>query len=192
MAHMGRMSDEPDAAWVARLRMHDAGAFSRLIECYERPMFNVAYRMLGNAVEAADATQDVFLKVFENIAGYDPQYRLFSWIYRIAMNESIDRLKHRRHAEVAAIDLENLPLACIERGPEQVVGDAQMHDVIQAALMELQDDHRVVIVLRHFAECSYAQMAEILHIPEKTVKSRLYSARQALHGKLCARGVAAA
>lgn len=191
MAHMGRMSGEPDAAWVARLRMHESGAFTQLIECYERPMFNVAYRMLGNAAEAADATQDVFLKVFENIAGYDPKYRLFSWIYRIAMNESLDRLKHRRHAEMVAIE-EDCPLASAGPGPEQVAGDAQMHDVIQTALMELPHDHRVVIVLRHFAECSYAQMAEILHIPEKTVKSRLYSARQELHGKLFARGVAVA
>jgi RNA polymerase sigma-70 factor (ECF subfamily) len=189
---MGRMSDEPDATWVARLRVRDAGAFSELIECYERPMFNVAFRMLGNAAEAADATQDVFLKVFENIARYDPKYRLFSWIYRIAVNESIDRLKHRRHAEAFAIDVEDFPLASVERGPEQVTGDAQLHDLIQTALMELPYYHRVVIVLRHFAECSYAQMAEILHIPEKTVKSRLYSARQELHGKLFAHGVATA
>lgn len=192
MAHMGRMSDESDAAWLARLRMHDAGAFTRLIEDYERPMFNVAYRMLGNAAEAADATQDVFLKVFENIAGFDPHYRLFSWVYRIAVNESIDRLKRRSHADTVAIDVEEFPLASAERGPEQAAGDAQMHDLIQRTLMELPHDHRVVIVLRHFAECSYAQMAEILHIPEKTVKSRLYSARQELHEKLFAHGVAAA
>lgn len=192
MTHMGRMSGESDATWVARLRTRDAGAFSELIECYERPMFNVAFRMLGSAAEAADATQEVFLKVFEKIAGYDPKYRLFSWIYRIAVNESIDRLKHRRHTEVVAIDVEDFPLASAERGPEQVAGDAQLHDLIQNALMELPYDHRVVIVLKHFAECSYAQMAEILHIPEKTVKSRLYSARQELHGKLFARGVATA
>ncbi len=192
MTHMRRIGDEPDATWVARLRMRDANAFSELIECYERPMFNVAFRMLGSAAEAADATQNVFLKVFEHIAGYDPTYRLFSWIYRIAVNESIDRLKHRRHAEAVAIDVEDFPLASAERGPEQVAGDAQLHDLIQTALMELPYDHRVVIVLRHFAECSYAQMAEILHIPEKTVKSRLYSARQELHGKLFAHGVATA
>lgn len=192
MAHMGRMSDEPDATWAARLRLRDVAAFNELIECYERPMFNVAYRMLGSAAEAADATQNVFLKVFENITGYDPQYRLFSWIYRIAVNESLDRLKHRSHAEAVAIDMEDFPLASTERGPEQVAGDAQMHDLIQRALMELPYDHRVVIVLRHFTECSYAQMAEILHIPEKTVKSRLYSARQELHGKLFAHGVATA
>jgi RNA polymerase sigma-70 factor (ECF subfamily) len=192
MADVGRTNDEPDAIWMVRLRAHDAGAFNRLVECYEHPMFNLAYRMLGNAAEAADATQEVFLKVFENIAGYDPHYRLFSWIYRIAVNESIDRLKHRRHAEVVAIDVEEFPLASADRGPEQIAGDAQMHDMIQTALMEMPYDHRVVIVLRHFAECSYGQMADILHIPEKTVKSRLYSARQELHGKLLVHGVVTA
>jgi RNA polymerase sigma-70 factor (ECF subfamily) len=186
------MDDEPDATFVVRLRARDATAFKRLIDCYERPMFNVAFRMLGNAAEAADATQEVFLKVFENIAGFDPQYRLFSWVYRIAVNESIDRLKRRRHAEMVSLDVEDLPLASADRGPDRVAGDAQMNDMIQAALMEMPYDHRAVIVLRHFAECSYAEMADILHIPEKTVKSRLYSARQDLHGKLFAHGVATA
>lgn len=186
------MHDEPDATWVMRLRTRDAAAFKQLVECYERPLFNVAYRMLGNAAEAADATQDVFLKVFENIAGYDPHYRFFSWIYRIAVNESIDRLKHRSHADMVAMDVEDLPLASATRGPEQLAGDAQMHDMIHTALMEMPYDQRIVIVLRHFGECSYTQMADILHIPEKTVKSRLYSARQELHGKLCAHGVATA
>ena len=82
-------------------------------------------------------------------------------------------------------------MASAERGPEQLAGDLQTHDLIQAALLELPADYRAVIVLRHFSECSYAQMAEILHIPEKTVKSRLYSARQEMRAFLCARGMAA-
>lgn len=192
MADVGRTNDEPDATWVAHLRARDAEAFKRLVACYERPMFNVAYRMLGNAAEAADATQDVFLKVFENIAGFDPHYRLFSWVYRIAVNEAIDRLKHRRHAATVSLDAEEFTLASADRGPEQMVGDAQMHDMIQTTLMEMPYDLRIVIVLRHFVECSYVQMSEILGIPEKTVKSRLYSARQQLHGKLCAHGVVTA
>jgi RNA polymerase sigma-70 factor (ECF subfamily) len=73
-----------------------------------------------------------------------------------------------------------------------MVQDDQVHDAIQAALMELQHDYRVAIVLRHFSECSYSEMAEILDIPEKTVKSRLYSARQVLREKLCQRGVTTA
>jgi RNA polymerase sigma-70 factor (ECF subfamily) len=188
MAGTGWVNDEPDAARMARLRARDAGAFTQLVERYERPMFNVAYRLLGDRMDAADATQNVFLKIFENIEDYDPKYRLFSWIYRIAMNESLDRLKRRRHANVATVDVEHLASARVEREPEQIVGAVQTHDVIQAALMELPHDQRVVIVLRHFSECSYAEIADILHIPEKTVKSRLYSARQELQGRLQARG----
>lgn len=176
---------------VARLQEHDSDAFARLVECCERPLFNVAFRMLGDADEAADVTQDVFLKVFENMDAYDPKYRLFSWVYRIAMNESIDHLKRHRRTDAIAVPVEDLPLASAEPGPEARVRDHQTHGLIQATLMELQGDYRAVIVLRHFAECSYAQMAEILHIPEKTVKSRLYSARRELRARLCARGVSA-
>jgi RNA polymerase sigma-70 factor (ECF subfamily) len=189
---MDGMNDELSPALVMRLRARDADAFGQLVKCYERPMFNVAYRMLGNAAEAADATQDVFLKVFEHMTGYDTKYRLFSWIYRIAVNESIDRLKRRQRTHAAPTRVEDLPLASDEPGPEKLVRDAQTHDAIQAVLMELQHDYRAVIVLRHFSECSYGQMAEILRIPEKTVKSRLYSARQALREKLCMRGVTTA
>ena len=188
---MGISNDQLGPEWVARLRVGDAEAFGRLVEAYEHPMFNVAYRMLGNAAEAADATQDVFLKVFENLATYDSKYRLFSWIYRIAVNEAIDRLKRHVRSDSVAVDVADLPLASAERGPEQLAGDLQTHDLIQAALLELPADYRAVIVLRHFSECSYAQMAEILHIPEKTVKSRLYSARQEMRAFLCARGMAA-
>ncbi|MGH8113274.1 MAG: RNA polymerase sigma factor [Rhodanobacteraceae bacterium] len=185
--------DELGAGLAARLQTGDAKAFEQLVTCYERPMFNVAYRMLGDAAEAADATQDVFLKVFEHIDSFDPKYRLFSWIYRIAMNESLDRLKQRRPAhDVVDIPVEELPLAGDERGPVQRAHDGEMHNVIQTALRELSQDYRAVIVLRHFSGCSYAEMAVILGIPEKTVKSRLYSARQALAEKLRLKGVTAA
>lgn len=189
---MQGMSEELSPALVVRLMAHDRDAFGQLVKCYERPMFNVAYRMLGNRTEAADATQDVFLKVFEHLDGYNTKYRLFSWIYRIAVNESIDRLERHKRTDAVPARVEDLSLASVEREPEDLVRNSQMHDVIQAALMELQHDYRAVIVLRHFSECSYGQMAEILHIPEKTVKSRLYSARQALREKLCRRGVTTA
>jgi len=189
---MSVMNDELSPALVMRLRAHDGNAFGQLVKCYERPMFNLAFRMLGNAAEAADATQNVFLKVFEHLDGYDTRYRLFSWIYRIAMNESIDRLEQHKRTDAVTDREEDVPLTSGARGPEELARNDQMHDLIQATLMELSEDYRAVIVLRHFSECSYEQMAEILHIPEKTVKSRLYSARQVLREKLCQRGVTAA
>lgn len=185
------MDDKLGPALALRLQAHDAAAFNELVQSCERPLFNLAFRMLGNADEAADATQDVFVKVFENVATYDPQRRLFSWIYRIAVNESLDRLKHHRRTDAVAVPVEDLPLASNERGPAEQAQGGEAHDLIQAALMELPRDYRAVIVLRHFSDLSYAQMAETLHIPEKTVKSRLYSARQELRAKLCTRGLTA-
>lgn len=189
---MGAIDDEWGPVWLTRLKARDTAAFARLVEWYERPLYNVAYRMLGNAAEAADIVQDVFLKAFENMASYDPNYRLFSWIYRIAVNESLDRLKHHRRTDAVSVAIDDLPLASAERGPEQRVRDAQTHDLIEAALLQISDDYRAVIILRHFSDCSYDEMAEILHVPAKTVKSRLYSARQELRGQLCARGVTTA
>lgn len=188
---MGVMDDELGAAWLASFQARDATAFAKLVQYYERPLFNLAYRMLGNPAEAADATQDVFLKAFENVGSYDPKYRVFSWIYRIAVNEALDRLKHHRRTDAVAVPADDLPLPSVEPGPEEQERNRQAHDLIQSALMELPQDHRAVIILRHFSECSYQQMADILHIPEKTVKSRLYSARQELRVKLCTRGLTA-
>lgn len=188
---MQAMDDKLGTALALRLQAHDPAAFRELVESCERPLFSLAFRMLGNADEAADATQDVFIKVFENVATYDPHRRLFSWIYRIAVNESLDRLKHHRRTDAVAIPVEDLPLEGAERGPDQCAQDSQAHHVVQAALMELPRDQRAVIVLRHFTGLSYLEMAEILHIPEKTVKSRLHDARRELRVKLCTRGLTA-
>jgi len=180
--------EEWEQALVDRLQLGERKAFDELMRKYQAPVYHVAYRMLGNVTEAADATQNVFFKVFEHLADYDSKHRLFSWIYRIAMNESLDQLQRRQRATFVDGALDEA--ACgPEEGPEASLDAVHLHDDVQAALMELQQDYRAAIVLRHFSECSYAQMAEILHVPEKTVKSRLYSARQVLRGKLCARGV---
>lgn len=186
--HAVSQQDESEKALVDRLRIGERHAFDELMRRYQAPVYYLAYRMLGNVTEAADATQNVFFKVFEHLADYESKYRLFSWIYRIAMNESLDQLQRRRRATFVDGGLD--VAACgPEDGPEASLDAAHLHDCVQAALMELQQDYRAAIVLRHFSECSYAQMAEILHVPEKTVKSRLYSARQVLRDKLSARGV---
>ena len=189
---MDEAREQLDAGFLARLREGDRDAFEHLVECYERPMFNLAWRMLGNSTEAADATQNVFMKVLEHIRDYDPKYRLFSWIYRIAVNESIDRLNRRKRTASYDDRAEEMSLESGERGPDELVGTGQMHALIEAALMELQQDYRAIIVLRHFSGCHYREIAEILQIPEKTVKSRLFSARKELRNWLSARGVVSA
>ncbi len=169
---------------MERCRNGDRRALQLLVERYQRPVFNAAYRILGNRDDAADATQVTFLKVFEHLDSYDAKYKLFSWIYRIVVNESIDQLK-RKHQLQALDDDEEAGID----GPEELAASELLSRQVQAGLMELSDEYRVVMVLRHFSECSYEQIAEVLKIPEKTVKSRIYTARQQLKGVLAARGV---
>jgi len=151
---------------------------------YERPVYNAAYRIVGNPDDAADVTQVVFLKAFEQLDQYKPEFKFFSWIYRIAINESINQIKrNRKHLPLDEREVSDT------RSPVDFVGAGDISRGIQESLMGLQEDYRTVVVLRHFSECSYRQISEILHIPEKTVKSRLYSARQLMKEQLKGSGI---
>jgi RNA polymerase sigma-70 factor (ECF subfamily) len=143
--------------------------------------------MLGNPDEAADVTQTVFLKAFENLDRFNPKYKFFSWIYRIAINESINQLKKRGRTEPLAETL-----VSPTRSPEGLMESGRISNELQVALLSIQEDHRAVIVLRHFSEYSYREIGEILQIPEKTVKSRLFSARKQMKLRLEENGVLSA
>lgn len=178
------MTDSRENALLKRCRKGDRQALSELLGKYEKPVFNAAYRILGNTEDAADVTQVVFLKAFENLEQYDPKYKFFSWIYRIAINESLNQNKRARRQQPLG-DYE--PTA--DGRPDDSVEAGDLSRELQGSLMELKDTYRTVVVLRHFSEFSYRQIGDILQIPEKTVKSRLYSARQLMKQSLEARGV---
>jgi RNA polymerase sigma-70 factor (ECF subfamily) len=178
------MGNSRDHALVERCRSGDRQALEALVAEYQKPVYNAAYRILGNPDDAADVTQATFLKAFENLDGYDPQYKFFSWIYRIAINESINQSKRIRKQE--PLD-EGEPGD--DPGPDDALEAGNLSREIQVGLMALNQDYRTVIVLRHFSDLSYRQISEILQVPEKTVKSRLYSARQLMKDQLVANGV---
>ena len=178
------MVSSRENALVERCRNGDRQALEALIREYEKPVYNAAYRILGNPDDAADATQAVFLKAFENLHSYDPNFKFFSWIYRIAVNESINQRK--RIIRLQPLDREQ---ADDSSGPDAAVVADDLQRGIQDGLMALDDDYRMVLVLRHFSDLSYRQISDILGIPEKTVKSRLYSARQLMKDRLLASGI---
>jgi len=157
----------------------DRGAFEALLVEYEKPVFNAAYRMLNNRDDARDVTQTVFLKVFENFAQFDPSRRFFSWIYRITLNESINWLGKENRLEPLLYET-----ADEGKGPDEELESARVSTGVQVALMTLNTDYRTVVILKHFLGCSYVEISDILEIPEKTVKSRLYTARQQLKDAL--------
>jgi RNA polymerase sigma-70 factor (ECF subfamily) len=177
------MSNTDDTKLIERCKSGDRKAFETLLAQYEKPVFNAAFRMLNSRDDAQDVTQTVFLKVFENFDHYDPSRRFFSWIYRITLNESINwlgksnRLEPLRHEAVDG-----------GRSPEQLVDSANLSKGVQDALMSIKTDYRTVVVLKHFLGCSYMEMSDILEIPEKKVKSRLYSGRQQLKDFLTGTG----
>ena len=181
------MDARDESALVLRCREGEVNAREALVTEYERVVYTVAFRMTGDREEARDITQAVFLKVFRGLATFDPRRRFFSWIYRIAVNESIDRLRTRRPDE--SLDAAREDPA--DR-PETLAERHQAADLVQMALMELGHDDRQVLVMRHWLERSHAEIGEALGIPEQTVKSRLFEARRRLGRILKRRGVESA
>jgi RNA polymerase sigma-70 factor, ECF subfamily len=149
-------------------------AFAVIVDEYERPLFNVAYRITGSWDDALEATQSAFVKAYENLHRFDRRRRFFSWIYRIAINEALDLARRRRVVELS----EDLPEPT--PGPEARLGTHETCRRVRRAILRLGEEHRVVVVLRHFLGMSYEEIAEAIGIPAKTVKSRLFSARQRL------------
>ena len=177
-------SDLSDSALVEQCRRGDRRAQVELVQRHQRPVFQVALRILGSREDAADVAQTTFLKVFERLGQYDSAHRLFSWIYRIAVNEAVDQLKRTgRHDELPDDLLSAAP------GPEEHAGNERMTRALQSGLASLPDDYRIVLVLRHFSDCSYEEIAAIVGVPEKTVKSRIFSARQMLRDRLIDSGL---
>jgi RNA polymerase sigma-70 factor (ECF subfamily) len=170
--------DAEDAALVGRVLAGDVNAFELLVERYQRPLFGVAARMLGSREDAADATQNALIRIYENLKAFDPDRRFFSWSYRILVNECLNVLRARRTPATA-------DEAALEPEAFHQVAAGERRAAVQRALMELGTELRAVIVLRHYGGLSYEQMSDALGgVPVKTIKSRLHTARQRLGRKL--------
>jgi RNA polymerase sigma-70 factor (ECF subfamily) len=174
--------DDDDRVLVERCRHGDREAFTALVVRYQRPIYNAAFWVLHKAEDASDISQIVFLKVAERLDDYDPKYKFFSWIYRIAVNESLNLLRRKDHEEELDEEMD-LPGAD-GADPLWQLSAAERSRRVQSTLKSMATNDRVVLTLRHFSECSYQEMAQILELDEKTVKSRLFEARQRLRGLL--------
>ncbi len=174
--------NDPDLALVERCRNGDWTAFTDLVVRYQRPIYNAAFWVLRKAEDANDVTQVVFLKVAEQLDEYDSRFKFFSWIYRIAVNESLNLL--RRNGREESLSDEVVLPGPESDDPERQAIAAEVADRIRSALMKMTANDRVVLTLRHFSECSYDEIGQILDLDPKTVKSRLFEARQRLRDLL--------
>jgi RNA polymerase sigma-70 factor (ECF subfamily) len=173
-------NDAEDLADVVRSFEGDHVAFQALVDRYHRPFFTFALRVLGDREEASDAVQTAFVKVYENLGTFDRSRRFFSWAYRILVNECLNVRRARRPTE--PID----PNLVSDSSPHDDVERAERRRQVQAAILQLPIEYRDVIVLHYFSGLAYEDISETLGVPQKTVKSRLYTARQRLAAALLA------
>jgi len=167
--------------WVLRARQGDEQAFAQLVEAYQRPIYNLAYRMLGSSVEAEDATQEAFVRIWTRLDTYDPGRKLSSWVLSVASHHCIDRLRRRGGGQVSMEEImASRWLPDGDPKPEERALVSERDERVRRLLDLLQPQYRLVIVLRYWEDKSYAEIAEITDTTESAVKSRLHRARLAM------------
>ena len=177
------MADD-DRALVADCLRGRVESFELLVTRHQKTIFNVILRMVGDYDDARDIAQAAFVKAFENLNSYNSSYEFFSWLYRIDMNEAINHLnRKKRQVPIPA------NLASHAPNPAEALHSKEVNVLVQNAISELSIDYRAVLVLKHFTDMSMRELAYILEIPVKRVKSRLYTARQRLCEILKSKGV---
>lgn len=178
------MRNDVDISLVECCLSGDRRAFDALVEFYDKKLYNVAYRLVDDTEDAMDATQSAFVKAYEKLHTFDSSYRFFSWMYKIVVNESLTLLSKRRRVEQLEGDIK-----LKAKDPEETYSDNETAKHLQDALQALKPEYRTVVTLKHFQGLTCQEISEIVGVPEKTVKSRLFTARRRLKGILSKRGV---
>jgi RNA polymerase sigma-70 factor (ECF subfamily) len=181
--------DEPEERFLERLRARDERAFSELVRAYERRVYALVLRMIGNPAEAEDIALDVFVQVFKAIDGFRGDAKLSTWIYRIAINLCKNRAKYLRvrhtdEQEELEAHAERVPMGEVKRAnvgqverPDEMMAARQTEKIVKDAIMQLEPSFRECLVLRDVEEMSYEEIGQITGLPEGTVKSRIHRAR---------------
>lgn len=180
------MSEE--TIWITRARAGDQDAFVRLIETYQAAVFNLAYRMLGDAAEAEDAAQEAFLRAYTRLSSYDTQRPFKTWLFAITSHHCLDRLRRRRPTRLSldqplAAD-DTAKLAEPTPGPEERAMRSEREAALQKHLARLSPEDRAVIVMRYWYDMSYQEIAQTTETTVSAVKSRLHRARLSLAEKI--------
>ncbi|MBO0994170.1 RNA polymerase sigma factor SigW [Bacillus sp. SD088] len=169
----------------------DREAFGEIVELFKDKVFQLCYRMLGNRHEAEDIAQEAFVRAYVNIHSFDQKRKFSTWLYRIATNLCIDRIRKKKpdyflDAEVAGTEGLTMysQIAAEGKSPDSEVETLELQELVQREIMELPDKYRVVVILRYIDELSLNEISEVLEMPLGTVKTRIHRAREALRKQL--------
>lgn len=171
---------ELESQWLSQALSGDTQAFSHLVDAYQRPVYNLCYRMLSDPYEAEDAAQETFLRAYNGLKRYDQRRSFSTWILSIAAHYCIDQIRKRRYTSISLDDLPDLGPPDKEPGPESALMTSEDQRRVQAMLVKLQPQDRAAVVMRYWYEFSYEEIAETLSLTVSAVKSRLHRARNEL------------
>ncbi len=177
-----QLHEQPDSEIVRQIQSGAAAAFDELMRRYKRPVVNFIFRMLGNAQDADDVAQDVFVRMYQNLDAYRAETKFSTWLFALARNAAIDRIRWRSRHRTESI--ESVPEIVASSGTAEEVNAREMGDQIAVAIAKLPEDQRTAIVLSEYHGMSYAEIAGVMRCSEKSVESRLYRARQTLRMSL--------
>ena len=174
--------EDAERIWVEKAIAGDRTAFANLVAAYQNPVYNLAYRMLGNSVEAEDAAQETFIRAYTHLKTYDPCRKFSSWLLAIASHYCVDVLRRKRLNLLSMDDLPPMVELSMPSAlqPEQAVIREQNADDVQEMLNSLHPSYRTPIVLRYWYDMSYKEIAETTGLSLNTVKTRLHRARHML------------
>ena len=185
-----------DTELVVRALSGREDGFEELVRRYQRPIVAYVYRMVGDYDSALDLAQEVFIKVYNSLGRYRPEFKFSTWIYRIAHNAAIDHLRRQGAVRTEEMEVEGAegttfekPLASKAPSPEQETERGERRAEIEEVVAQLPPAYRELIVLRHSHDLSYDEIAEVTSLPLGTVKNRIFRAREAMRELLVARGI---
>ncbi|WP_053364811.1 RNA polymerase sigma factor SigW [Bacillus sp. FJAT-27245] len=176
---------------IKQIKKGDQDAFAEIVELYKDKLYQLGYRMLGNSHEAEEIAQEAFIRAFVNINSYNQEYKFSTWLYRIATNLCIDRIRKKKpdfylDAEMAGTEGLTLysRIPSDSPLPDKEVEMMELQEAIQGEIIKLPEKYRSVIVLKYIEELSLNEISEILDLPLGTVKTRIHRGREALRKQL--------
>jgi RNA polymerase sigma-70 factor, ECF subfamily len=193
-AHL-ELANLPDADVVLLAQQGQESAFRELVRRYDRPVFSLIYRMVRDRETAEDLAQDTFIKVLNHIDKYSPEFKLSSWLFKIANNVAIDHLRKRRldtismdgspHARTASeVEATSFDVSVRQESPLEELESRELGSSIERAIAKLRPEYRSCIMLRHVEGRSYEEIAATLDLPLGTVKTYIHRARHELRREL--------
>ena len=178
-----------ESDWVAASQHGDNRAFNQLVLRWEKPIYNLALRMLHDPDEAEDTTQEVFLAAFRNIRRFRKDARFSTWLYRIAVNHCLSRLRRRPQGVHVSLDAERsgervLNLLPSRESHEGEILSEERQSHVRLALQFLQPEHKAVVELKFFHDLTFEEIAAVVEAPVSTIKSRLYAGLEVMRYRL--------